>query len=128
MRKVYQERKNKGEFHLLIKDMMLYDHFLFFQFFRMNPTQYDNFDYREDFFSIILICPRLTFFNFSFLLLLCTFTFLLVLVKQLSQNKEISLANQYCSYVFRTEQPEKVELGSTFFGTEQNRKFSDHVM
>ena len=41
MRKVYQERKNKGEFHLLIKDMMLYDHFLFFRYFRMNPTQYE---------------------------------------------------------------------------------------
>ena len=54
--------------------------------------------------------------------------FLLVLVNQLSRNKEISLANQYFSYVFRTERAEKVELGSTFSGTEQNRKFSDHVM
>ena len=41
VRKVYQERKQKGEFHLLIKDMMLYDHFLFFKYFRMNPTQYE---------------------------------------------------------------------------------------
>ena len=45
----------------------------------------------------------------------------------LSRNKEISLANQCFSYVFCTERPEKVELGSTFSGTEQNRKFSDHV-
>ena len=37
----YQEGKWKGEFHLLIKDMVLCDNFLFFKYFRMSPTQYE---------------------------------------------------------------------------------------
>ena len=41
VRKVYQERKLKGEFRLLIKDMVLCDNFLFFKYFRMSPTQYE---------------------------------------------------------------------------------------
>ena len=39
VRKVYQERKLKGEFHLLINEMMLQDHF--FAYFRMGPTKYE---------------------------------------------------------------------------------------
>lgn len=42
IRQIYKERKEKGEFHLLIKEMKLHDHALFFQYFRMNPTQYDH--------------------------------------------------------------------------------------
>ena len=41
VRKVYQERKLKGEFHLLIKEMMLQDHALFFAYFHMSSTKYD---------------------------------------------------------------------------------------
>ena len=52
VRRVYQERKQKGEFHLLIKDMMLHDNFLFFKYFRMNPTQYEQ--------LLQKIAPRIT--------------------------------------------------------------------
>ncbi|XP_057310637.1 uncharacterized protein LOC130648602 [Hydractinia symbiolongicarpus] len=38
IRQIYQERKQKGEFHLLIQDLKLYDHQLFFQYFRMSPS------------------------------------------------------------------------------------------
>ena len=52
VRRVYQERKQKGEFHLLIKDMMLHDNFLFFNYFRMNATQYEQ--------LLQKIAPRIT--------------------------------------------------------------------
>ena len=39
VRKLFQERKQKGEFHLLIRDMCLYDEEYFFKYFRMNSTQ-----------------------------------------------------------------------------------------
>ena len=42
VRKIYKERKTKGEFHLLVKEMKVCDHELFFKYFRMNPTQYEN--------------------------------------------------------------------------------------
>ena len=42
IRKIYQERKEKGEYHLLIRDMRLYDHSLFYQQFRMTPTKYED--------------------------------------------------------------------------------------
>ena len=42
VRKIYKERKSKGEFHHLIKEMMLYDHELFFKYFRMSPTKYED--------------------------------------------------------------------------------------
>ena len=38
VRKLFVERKIKGEFWLLIKDMELYDHEYFFKSFRMSPT------------------------------------------------------------------------------------------
>ena len=42
VRQIYKGRKQKGEFHLLIKEMRLHDHTLFFQYFRMSPTQYED--------------------------------------------------------------------------------------
>ena len=42
VRKIYQERKQKGEFHLLINEMRLHDHELFFRYFRMSPTRYEH--------------------------------------------------------------------------------------
>lgn len=38
VRKLYQEREQKGEFNLLIKDLILFDSEIFFQYFRMTPT------------------------------------------------------------------------------------------
>ena len=35
------ERKTKGKFHLLIKEMMLSDHEYFFRYFRMSPSIYE---------------------------------------------------------------------------------------
>ena len=51
VRKVYQERKLKGEFHLLIKEMMLQDHALFFAYFRMSPTKYEQ--------LLAIVAPRI---------------------------------------------------------------------
>ena len=42
VRRLYKERKMKGEFHLLIQDMKLYDHQLFFQYFRMSPSNLES--------------------------------------------------------------------------------------
>ena len=39
VRKIFQERSTKGEFHLLVKDMELFDHELFFSQFRMTPQK-----------------------------------------------------------------------------------------
>ena len=50
MRKIYKERKTKGEFHLLVKEMKVCDHE--FKYFRMNPTQYEN--------LLKLIAPAIT--------------------------------------------------------------------
>ena len=41
MRRIYQERILKGEFHLLIKEMILFDHEYFFRFFRMAPETFE---------------------------------------------------------------------------------------
>ena len=41
MRRIYQERKEKGEFHLLVKDLKLFEHSFFFKYFRMNPCTYE---------------------------------------------------------------------------------------
>ena len=41
VRKIYQERTTKGEFHLLVQDLRLFDHFYFFQCFRMSPATYE---------------------------------------------------------------------------------------
>ena len=42
VRKVYQERKWKGEFHCSIKEMKLHDHALFFAHFSMSPAKYEH--------------------------------------------------------------------------------------
>ena len=42
VRKLFRERKTKGAFNLLIKDMELHDHEYFFKFFRMTPTKYEH--------------------------------------------------------------------------------------
>ena len=42
VRKIFKERKQKGEFHLLVKEMQLHDQAMFFQYFRMCPTQYEH--------------------------------------------------------------------------------------
>ena len=42
VRKTYQKRKQKGEFHLLVKGMHLHEYALFFQYFRMSPAQYED--------------------------------------------------------------------------------------
>ena len=45
IRKIYKERKEKGEFHLLIRDMRLFDHRYFFQHFRRTPKFEELFGY-----------------------------------------------------------------------------------
>ena len=39
IQRLFAERKLKGEYHLLLKDMKLFGHDYFFQQFRMLPTQ-----------------------------------------------------------------------------------------
>jgi len=41
IRKIFEERKQKGEYHLLVKDMRLFDHHYFFKQFRMLPSKYE---------------------------------------------------------------------------------------
>ena len=41
MQRIYQERILKGEFHLLIKEMILFDHEYFFRCFRMVPETFE---------------------------------------------------------------------------------------
>ena len=41
-RKFYHERKLKGEFHCLIKEIKLHDHALFFAYFYMSPAKYEH--------------------------------------------------------------------------------------
>ena len=41
VRKIYQERLQKGEFHLLVQDMKLFDHMYLFQYFRMTPSVFE---------------------------------------------------------------------------------------
>ena len=41
VRKIFQERKLKGEYHLLVKDLKLFDHEFFFKQFRMLPNKYE---------------------------------------------------------------------------------------
>ena len=42
IRRIYSEREFKGEYALLVKDMMLYDHHYFFAYFRMSPSTFEN--------------------------------------------------------------------------------------
>ena len=41
VRKVYQERDLKDEYHMLIKEIMLQYNALFFAYFHMSPTKYE---------------------------------------------------------------------------------------
>ena len=41
VRKIYAERQQKGEFHLLVKDLRLHDQEYFFKYFRMSPSTFD---------------------------------------------------------------------------------------
>ena len=41
VRNVYKERNTKGEYNLLVKELMLADHELFFNMFRMTPTKFE---------------------------------------------------------------------------------------
>ncbi|XP_065652846.1 uncharacterized protein LOC136080161 [Hydra vulgaris] len=43
VRKVYAERLQKGEFHLLVQNLRLHDQEYFFKYFRMSPTTYEEF-------------------------------------------------------------------------------------
>ena len=36
--KVYKDRLEKGEFHILVRDLRLHDHECFFSYFRMSPS------------------------------------------------------------------------------------------
>ena len=40
VRKIFMERK-QGEYHLLVKDLALCDHEMFFSQFRMSPTKFE---------------------------------------------------------------------------------------
>lgn len=42
VRRIFQERKQKGEFHLLVQDMRLFDREYFFRYFRMTVIQYED--------------------------------------------------------------------------------------
>ena len=41
VRSIYAEREQKGEYHLLVKELMLYDEEYFFHCFRMSPTTFE---------------------------------------------------------------------------------------
>ena len=41
VRKVYEERKTKGEFNVLVRELMLADHEYFFRLFRMSPSTFE---------------------------------------------------------------------------------------
>ena len=41
VRKFFKERQTKGEFYLLVQDLRLFDDELFFRYFRMNATKYE---------------------------------------------------------------------------------------
>ncbi|CAB4045469.1 Hypothetical predicted protein, partial [Paramuricea clavata] len=41
VRQIYAERKQKGEYHLLVKELMLHDQEYFFNSFRMSPTTFE---------------------------------------------------------------------------------------
>ena len=41
MRRIYLERQQKGEFHLVVREMMLFDHEYFFKCFWITPSTYE---------------------------------------------------------------------------------------
>ena len=38
---MYSERKQKGEFNMLVKDLRLHDELFFFKYFRMSPAIFE---------------------------------------------------------------------------------------
>ena len=42
VRKIFDERKTKGEFHLLIKDLKLFDNEYVFKYFPMSPNKFED--------------------------------------------------------------------------------------
>ena len=42
IRKIFQERKKYGEFHLLMKELRIADNEYFFKFYRMTPTKFED--------------------------------------------------------------------------------------
>ena len=42
VRKIFQQRKQQGEFHLLINELRIHDHEYFFKYFRMSPSKYED--------------------------------------------------------------------------------------
>ena len=52
VREIFQEREDKGEFHCLVKQLMLVDHELFFKMFRLMPTQFET--------LLALVAPKIT--------------------------------------------------------------------
>ena len=52
VREVFQEREDKGEFHCLVKELMLVDRELFFKMFRLMPTQFEK--------LLALVAPKIT--------------------------------------------------------------------
>ena len=52
VRQLFKERKEKGEYHLLVKDMKLFDHEYFFKQFRMLPHKYEK--------LLCYVAPRIT--------------------------------------------------------------------
>ncbi|XP_028408214.1 uncharacterized protein LOC114530792 [Dendronephthya gigantea] len=52
IRKVFCEREVKGEFHCLVKELIIVDHELFFKMFRMMPSQFEK--------LLPLVVPKIT--------------------------------------------------------------------
>ena len=51
VRQIYKERKQKGEYHRLVKEAMLSDHELYFRMFRMLPNKFQE--------LLLLVAPSL---------------------------------------------------------------------
>ena len=52
VRQIYEERQQKGEFDILVKDLRIFDHELFFKNFRKTPTKFEEF--------LRMVAPSLT--------------------------------------------------------------------
>ena len=52
IRKIYMERCEKGEYHLLVRDLRLHDQEYFFRYFRMSPSTYEE--------LLSFIAPKIT--------------------------------------------------------------------
>ena len=52
VRRIYADRREKGEFSLLVKDLMLHDHEYFFRYFRMSPSCFEE--------LLAMVAPKIT--------------------------------------------------------------------